>query len=57
VEEAKKAREAFASSATAFVTPVTQIDDTVIGNGKAGTLSRGLRDAYMDYAAGEGATA
>ena len=57
VEEAKKAREAFASSATAFVTPVTQIDDVVIGNGKAGTLSRGLRDSYMEYAAGEGATA
>ncbi|MDF1790693.1 MAG: D-amino-acid transaminase [Thalassobaculaceae bacterium] len=57
VEEAKKAREAFASSATAFVTPVTQIDDTVIGNGKAGTLSSGLRDSYLDYAAGEGATA
>ncbi|MCR9072998.1 MAG: D-amino-acid transaminase [Alphaproteobacteria bacterium] len=57
VEEAKSAREAFVSSATAFVTPVTQIDDTVIGNGKAGSLSRGLRDSYMDYAAGEGATA
>lgn len=57
VEEAKKAREAFVSSATSFVTPVTQIDDTVIGNGKAGTLSTGLRDAYLEYAAGEGATA
>jgi D-alanine transaminase len=39
------------------VTPVTQIDDTVIGNGKAGTLSTGLRQTYLEYAAGEGATA
>jgi len=57
VEEAKQAREAFISSATSFVTPVTQIDDSVIGNGKAGTLSTGLRDSYLAYAAGEGATA
>jgi D-alanine transaminase len=57
VDEAKRAREAFVSSATSFVTPVTQIDDTVIGNGKAGTLSTGLRQTYLDYAAGEGATA
>ena len=56
VDEAKSAREAFVSSATSFVTPVTQIDDTVIGNGKAGTLSSGLRDSYLDYAAGEGRT-
>ncbi len=56
VEEAKRAREAFISSATSFVTPVTQIDDTVIGNGKAGTMGRQLRDAYFAYAAEEGRT-
>jgi len=54
VEEARQAREAFISSATAFVTPVTQIDDAVIGNGKAGSVGLGLRQAYLDYAAGEG---
>jgi D-alanine transaminase len=52
VEEAKGAREAFISSATAFVTPVTQIDDRVIGNGRAGSLSLRLRQAYFDYMAG-----
>lgn len=56
VDEAKAAREAFISSATSFVTPVTQIDDTVIGNGKAGSLGLRLRDTYFDYAAGEGRT-
>ena len=55
--EAKQAREAFVSSATSFVTPVTQIDDAVIGNGKAGSVGLGLRRAYLDYAAGPGRTA
>ena len=49
--EAKAAREAFVSSATAFVMPVTQIDDTVLGNGQAGNFTMGLRDAYFDYMA------
>lgn len=46
VEEAKAAREAFLSSATSFVKPVTQVDDRVIGNGKPGSLTRAL---YADY--------
>jgi D-alanine transaminase len=50
VAEAKGAREAFVSSATSFVTPVTQIDDSVIGNGRAGSLSLRLRRAYDRYA-------
>ncbi|MBT6136533.1 MAG: D-amino-acid transaminase [Rhodospirillaceae bacterium] len=49
VEEAKGAREAFVTSATSLVKPVTQIDDTVIANGKAGGLSLQLFDAYLDY--------
>src|SRR3546814_9769819 len=52
VAEALAAREAFVSSATSFVTPVVQIDDTTIGNGKPGPLSRKLQAAYMDYAKG-----
>src|SRR3546814_362286 len=56
VAEAKQAREAFISSATAFVTPVTQVDEAVIGNGKAGSVGLGLREAYLAYAAGEGRT-
>ena len=49
VEEAKSAREAFLSSATSFVMPVTQIDDAVIGNGKPGSLTRTLHNQYLKY--------
>lgn len=49
VEEAKSAREAFMSNSTAFVLPVTQIDDRVIGNGVTGTLTRALRHHYLHY--------
>lgn len=56
VEEALNAKEAFVSSATSFVTPVTQIDEQVVGNGKAGSLSLKLRESYLTYAAEEGRT-
>jgi D-alanine transaminase len=50
--EAKAAREAFTSSATSFATPVVRIDDTEIGDGKPGPLSRRLLACYMDYCHG-----
>ncbi len=52
VVEARQAREAFVTSATSFVTPVVQIDDVAIGEGRPGPLSRRLLDWYRDYAAG-----
>jgi D-alanine transaminase len=45
--EAKSAREAFITSATAFVTPITRIDDVIIGNGGAGIIATALRQAYL----------
>lgn len=57
VDEAKAAREAFVTSATSFVTPVVQIDDRVIGNGKPGSLSCQLLDGYRAYIAGSRETA
>ena len=48
-EEALEAREAFLSSSSHFVTPVTDIDDTVIANGKPGTLSTALHDRYAEF--------
>ena len=57
VAEALAAREAFVSSATSFITPVTRIDDTVIGNGRAGSVAMRMLDTYLDYAAGPGASA
>jgi D-alanine transaminase len=54
--EAKAAREAFVTSASSLVTPVTQIDDQVIGNGKPGSMTLKLRDRYLRYM-GEASTA
>ena len=48
-EEALAAREAFLSNSSHFVTPVTAIDDTVIANGKPGSLSAALHDQYMAF--------
>ena len=56
VEEALGAREAFVTSATSFVTPITRINDTVIGNGRAGSVAMGILDSYLDYAASDGAS-
>ncbi|MDH3229216.1 MAG: D-amino-acid transaminase [Alphaproteobacteria bacterium] len=52
VDEARAAAEAFVTSATSFVTPVVRIDDTVIGDGTPGPLSRRLLAWYRDYVAG-----
>jgi D-alanine transaminase len=53
VSEAKAAREAFVTSTSSYVTPVTQIDDQVIANGRPGSLSLKLRERYIRYMAGE----
>ena len=49
VDEAKTAREAFLTSSTSFVLPVTQIDDAPVGNGHPGILTGKLRQRYLDY--------
>jgi D-alanine transaminase len=50
VEEAYGAREAFITSATSFVMPVTEIDGRVIGGGQAGPIARRLRELYIAHA-------
>jgi len=50
VDEAKVAREAFVTAATAFVMPVVQVDNCVIGNGKPGDIVTRLRAAYIEKA-------
>lgn len=49
VSEAYQAKEAFMSNSSHFVTPVTQIDDTVIANGKPGSLTLDLHERYIRY--------
>lgn len=50
VEEARRAREAFITSASSFVLPVVKIDDTVVGDGRPGAITRRLRDIYINEA-------
>ncbi len=47
--EARVAREAFVTSTTAFVMPVTSIDDEPVGDGSPGPLARALRERYIAY--------
>ncbi|MBM3647099.1 MAG: D-amino-acid transaminase [Alphaproteobacteria bacterium] len=49
--EAKAAKEAFITSATSFVTPVTKIDGQPVGDGKVGSTARRLREEYVRFAA------
>ncbi len=53
VEEAKAAREAFATASTFWVMPITSIDGKPVGNGHPGTITRELREAYRREVAQE----
>lgn len=46
-DEVKNAKEAFFTSASAFVMPVISIDGATIGNGKPGELTKRLREIYL----------
>jgi D-alanine transaminase len=50
VEEAKRAREAFMTAATATVMPVVAIDDAAIGNGHPGSIALSLRRSFFAIA-------
>jgi len=50
VAEAKAADEAFITSASAFVTPVVEIDGHKIGPGKPGHIATRLREIYLEEA-------
>lgn len=49
--EAKAAREAFLTSSSGHVLPITRIDDAVVGDGKPGPVTKRLRAAYLGYVA------
>lgn len=48
IAEAQAADEAFATSASAFVMPVVQIDGVDLGTGKPGPVAARLREIYID---------
>ena len=48
IEEAKAADEAFITSASSFVMPVVEIDGVTIGDGAPGSVTRRLREVYLE---------
>jgi D-alanine transaminase len=49
LKEAKAAKEAFLTSTTANILPVTKLDNTTIGNGKPGPVTLKLLNLYYDH--------
>ena len=49
VTQAMRAKEAFITSTTKFILPVTKIDNRAIGNKKPGPITEKLRSAYLEY--------
>jgi D-alanine transaminase len=49
-EEAQAAREAFSTSASAFVMPVIKIDGHILGNGVPGPVTEKMRKLYIEMA-------
>jgi D-alanine transaminase len=50
VDDAKQAREAFITSASAFVMPITAVDGSKVGDGRPGPVTQRLRSLYLDHA-------
>ena len=50
LDEAKRAKEAFITSASMFVMPVVEIDGAQIGDGTPGDLTKKMRAIYIDEA-------
>ncbi len=57
LDEMRRAREAFVTSASSFAMPVTQLDDAPIANGKPGTIALRLREAYFRHMAAQAGNA
>lgn len=55
--EVDAAQEVFLTASTREVVPVVQVDDTVIGDGEPGPVSRRLLDAYRDLVRAEAVAA
>ncbi|MFM7345045.1 MAG: D-amino-acid transaminase [Tagaea sp.] len=53
IEELRRAREVFVTSASSFVMPVTEIDGRPVANGKPGAVSSKLRAAYLRHMDGQ----
>jgi len=52
LEEARRAREAFLTSATSFVKPITRLDGVPVGEGRVGPVTRRLFDLFARHVQG-----
>ena len=50
VDQAKAAREAFFTAASAFVTPIVRIDGATVADGRPGPVTQRLRGLYLEQA-------
>jgi D-alanine transaminase len=53
IEEMRRAREAFITSATSFVKPITKIDGQPVGDGKVGPVVRRLFEIFARHVKGD----
>ncbi|MBV1798367.1 D-amino-acid transaminase [Siccirubricoccus sp. G192] len=53
LEEARRAREAFITSATSFVKPITRLDGRPVGDGQVGPVVRRLFDLFARHVKGD----
>jgi D-alanine transaminase len=53
LEEMRRAREAFLTSATSFVKPITRIDGRPVGDGAVGPVTRRLFDLFARHVKGD----
>jgi D-alanine transaminase len=53
LEEMRRAQEAFLTSATSFVKPITRIDGRPVGDGKVGPVVRRLFDIFARHVKGD----
>jgi D-alanine transaminase len=52
LEETRQAREAFLTSATSFVKPITRLDGRPVGDGEVGPVTRRLFDLFARHVQG-----
>jgi D-alanine transaminase len=50
LDEAHDAAEAFLTSSSVFLLPITRIDGTAVGEGKPGPIAQRLRELYVEHA-------
>ena len=56
VEEAHEAAEVFYTSASSFVMPVVSLDGRRVGDGRPGPVTKRMRELYLEFARGRGAS-